>query len=304
MNHLSPTVRIVEVGPRDGLQNEPGVISVETKLRLIRGLIEAGLKTIEAGSFVNPQRVPQMAGTDQLFQQLPDTTDVTFTALTPNRKGLQRAIDVGAKEVAIFPAATETFSMKNLNCTIEQSLQRFEEVAVHAAAEGLRVRGCVSCAVACPYEGITDLEQVRLIAERLLAVGCYEISLCDTIGVATPDKISALVTHVGQSVDCSRLALHLHDTYGQAVANIYAGLQAGITVFDTSIAGLGGCPFAPGASGNVATEDVVYLLDGLGIEHGLDLSALIALGSTISSQLGRSYGAKAGAALLAKQQHP
>lgn len=297
---LPSNVRLVEVGPRDGLQNEPSPLDMSTKLQLIDRLVAAGLKTIEAGSFVNPKWVPQMSGSDELFQHLQPAPGVTFTALTPNLKGLERALAVGAREVAVFGAASETFSQKNTNCSIAESMERFRPVVEKAREHDVPVRGYVSCVVACPYEGRVEPAAVHRVARELLDMGCYEISLGDTIGAATPRQIVELLEQLSGDIPADRLAMHLHDTYGQAIANIYASLQAGISVFDCSVAGLGGCPYARGASGNVATEDVVYLLDGLGIEHGVDMDKLIKAGQFISAALGRDYQAKAGLAVSAK----
>lgn len=302
MSQLPQRVRIVEVGPRDGLQNEPQPLKLGDKLGLIERLAAAGLKTIEAGSFVNPRWVPQMAGSDELFQHLPATDDVTFTALTPNLKGLERALSVGVREVAVFAAATESFSQKNINCSIEESLERFRPLMEKAAERGVPVRGYISCVVACPYEGAVSPQAVQWVASELLGMGCYEISLGDTIGAGTPRQILELLECLSPSIPTPQLAMHLHDTYGQAIANTYAALKAGIKVFDCSVAGLGGCPYAKGASGNVATEDVVYLLNGLGIAHGINLDTLIDAGQFISAKLGRAYQPKAGLALLAKRE--
>lgn len=297
---LPSKVRLVEVGARDGLQNETQPLDTGVKLELIKGLAAAGLKTIEAGSFVNPKWVPQMSGSDEVFRELQAAPGVTYTALTPNIKGLDRALAVGAREVAVFGAASESFSQKNTNCSIEEGMERFRPVVEKAREHDVPVRGYVSCVVACPYEGAVKPETVDRVARQLLDMGCYEISLGDTIGAGTPRQIVELLEQLTDSIPVEQLAMHLHDTYGQAIANIYAALQAGVSVFDSSVAGLGGCPYAKGASGNVATEDVVYLLDGLGIEHGVDMDKLIEVGQKISRQLGRSYQAKAGLALSAK----
>ncbi|MEX1033778.1 MAG: hydroxymethylglutaryl-CoA lyase [Cellvibrionaceae bacterium] len=296
---LPDKVRLVEVGPRDGLQNETQALDIDSKLQLIERLVAAGLKTIEAGSFVNPRWVPQMADSDELFQALPTMTEVTFTALTPNLKGLERAIKAGVREVAVFAAATESFSQKNINCSIDESMERFRPVVEKSREHGIAVRGYISCVVACPYEGSVSPQAVQKIASKLLSMGCYEISLGDTIGAGTPRQIVTLLQELGQTITMGRLAMHLHDTYGQAIANTYAALQAGVAAFDCSVAGLGGCPYAPGASGNVATEDVVYLLNGLGIEHGVDLNRLIEAGRFISEKLDRDYRPKAGVAMMA-----
>jgi len=294
---LPKKVRIVEVGPRDGLQNEPQPISAPVKIELIERLADAGIRYIEAGSFVNPQWVPQMAGSDEVFQGITHKPGVTYAALTPNLKGFERALASGATEVAIFAAASETFSQKNINCSIDESLDRFAPVMAAASAANLPVRGYISCVVGCPYEGSVATEKVRQVAERLLQMGCYEISLGDTIGIGTPADIRRAIETSAKSVPIEQLAVHLHDTYGQALANIYASLEMGIAVVDSSIAGLGGCPYAKGASGNIATEDLVYMLNGLGIEHGIDLDKLLAAGRYITTQLGRDTGSKVAKAL-------
>jgi hydroxymethylglutaryl-CoA lyase len=291
------SVRIVEVGPRDGLQNEQIAVDVSTKVELINQLTAAGLNYIEAGSFVSPKWVPQMVGSDEVFAQLCSTSGVTYGALTPNLQGLQRAIQCGVKEVAVFAAGSETFSQKNINCSIAESLERFRPVTQLAAASGITVRGYISCAFGCPYEGTVDSQLILDIALQLIAMGCYEVSLGDTIGVATAatteDQLKTLLTQIPSQ----KLAVHMHDTYGQALANILLALQMGIAVIDSSVAGLGGCPYAKGATGNVATEDVVYLLDGLGIEHGVDLHQLIKAGNYICDALNRGNGSRVATAL-------
>lgn len=291
------SVRIVEVGPRDGLQNEKTAVEVATKVELISQLAAAGLSYIEAGSFVSPKWVPQMAGSEQVFAQLAPTAGTTHAALTPNMQGLERAIDCGVTEVAVFAAASESFSQKNINCSIADSLQRFQPVMEKAASAGISVRGYISCVLGCPYEGRVESKKVLEVAQQLLAMGCYEISLGDTIGVGTPAATEALLTTLLEQVPSHQLAVHMHDTYGQALANILLALQMGIAVIDSSVAGLGGCPYAQGASGNVATEDVVYMLNGLGIEHGVDLQKLIAAGNYICSSLNRNSGSKVARAL-------
>jgi len=298
---LPKQVRIVEVGPRDGLQNEKQPISAATKVELIERLATAGVSYIEAGSFVNPKWVPQMAGSDAVFENMPRRDDVTYAALTPNLKGYERAIEAGASEVAIFAAASEAFSQTNINCSVAESIERFQPIMEAAKALGIKVRGYVSCVVGCPYEGEVSPDKVAEVSKQLLDIGCYEVSLGDTIGVGTPASIEAMLKAVMQHVPVEKLAVHLHDTYGQALANILASLQMGIGVIDSSVAGLGGCPYAKGASGNVATEDVVYMLDGLGIEHGIDLEQLIDAGDYICQQLDRCNGSKVATALLAKR---
>ncbi|WP_297185621.1 hydroxymethylglutaryl-CoA lyase [uncultured Porticoccus sp.] len=297
---LPKQVSIVEVGPRDGLQNESRPVSAAVKIELIRRLAEAGLGYIEAGSFVNPRWVPQMADSAQVFQGIARQPDTIYAALTPNLTGFERALAAGVSEVAIFAAASETFSQKNINCSIDESLERFAPVMVAAKAANLRVRGYISCIAGCPYEGNVSVERVTQIAERLLQMGCYEISLGDTTGVGTPDSIGRVIEGVSEIVPIPQLAVHCHDTYGQALVNIYTALQLGVAVVDSSVAGLGGCPYARGASGNVATEDLVYMLNGLGIEHGVDLDKIIAAGTYISQQLGREPGSKVARAKLSR----
>ena len=292
-----PSVKIVEVGPRDGLQNEKTSLDTETRVQLITQLADAGLSYIEAGSFVSPKWVPQMAGSDKVFQQLPVDTATTYAALTPNMQGLERALQCGVREVAVFAAASEGFSQKNINCSIAESIERFKPVARAALSAGLAVRGYISCVVGCPYEGAVHVESVAQVAEQLLAIGCYEVSLGDTIGVGTPASIDRLLSRLLRDIAPDKLAIHAHDTYGQALANILIALQLGISTVDSSVAGLGGCPYAQGASGNVATEDLVYMLNGLDINHGVDLPKLIAAGTFISQKLNRATGSKVGIAL-------
>lgn len=289
---LPSKVRIVEVGPRDGLQNEKQSIDAITKITFIDMLSDAGLGYIEAGSFVNPKWVPQMAGSEEVFEKLSRRDGVTYAALTPNLKGFERALKVGVKEVAIFAAASESFSQKNINCSIAESLKRFDPIVAAAQSEGIRLRGYVSCVVGCPYEGDIAPEKVSELSDQLFDMGCYEVSLGDTIGVGTPASISRVIEAAANNAPVDKLAVHLHDTYGQALANIYASLQQGISVIDSSVAGLGGCPYAEGASGNVATEDVVYMLNGLGIEHGINLEKLMDAGSFITEKLQRRSGSK------------
>ena len=292
-----PSVKIVEVGPRDGLQNEKTSLDTETRVQLITQLADAGLCYIEAGSFVSPKWVPQMAGSDKVFQQLPVDTATTYAALTPNMQGLERALQCGVREVAVFAAASEGFSQKNINCSIAESIERFKPVAREALSAGLAVRGYISCVVGCPYEGAVHVESVAQVAEQLLAIGCYEVSLGDTIGVGTPASMDRLLSRLLRDIAPDKLAIHAHDTYGQALANILIALQLGISTVDSSVAGLGGCPYAQGASGNVATEDLVYMLNGLDINHGVDLPKLIAAGNFISQKLNRANGSKVGIAL-------
>ncbi|WP_348732315.1 hydroxymethylglutaryl-CoA lyase [Rheinheimera texasensis] len=295
------TVKIVEVGPRDGLQNEQAV-SVEAKIALVEALAEAGLTTIETGAFVSPKWVPQMADSALVFGGIKRKAGVTYAALTPNLQGYQAARAAGADEVAIFGAASEAFSQKNINCSIDESLTRFAPVLAAAKADGVRVRGYVSCVVGCPYQGAVAPAEVARVAKALLDMGCYEISLGDTIGVGTPATVLAMLDAVLTVVPVDKIAIHFHDTYGQALTNIYAALSRGIAVIDSAVAGLGGCPYAAGASGNVATEDVVYLLDGLGIEHGVALQSLARAGWVITAALGKAPSSKVGLALKAQCQ--
>jgi hydroxymethylglutaryl-CoA lyase len=294
---LPSSVKIVEVGPRDGLQNEKQVIALAAKLQLIDELAAAGLTYIEAGSFVSPKWVPQMADSQELFQQLTKHVGVTYSALTPNMQGLQSALNAKVDEVAIFGAASESFSMRNINCSIAESLLRFEPLIEQAAANGLKVRGYVSCVLGCPYEGEIAPEKVLQVTQQMLAMGCYEVSLGDTVGVGTPLKTEKLLNTLLQHISADKLAVHFHDTYGQALANILIALQQGISVIDSSVAGLGGCPYAKGAAGNVATEDVVYMLNGMGIETGVNLAALVSAGQNIMGQLGRSSQSKVAQAM-------
>lgn len=299
---LPKTVKIIEVGPRDGLQNEKQTIATDIKIQLINQLSAAGLSYIEAGSFVNPKWVPQMADSAEVFDVITRKTGVTYAALTPNLQGFERALAAGADEVAIFAAASEAFSQKNINCSIAESLTRFTALMEAAQRHNIPVRGYISCVVGCPYSGAVDPEVVVKIARDLLAMGCYEISLGDTIGVGTAGQVKGLIELLMQHIPVEKLAVHMHDTYGQALANIYAALECGVSVVDSSVAGLGGCPYAVGASGNVATEDVVYLLNGLGIEHGVDLEKLIAAGDSICESLGKTNGSKVAQAISRKYQ--
>ncbi|HGA2317014.1 TPA: hydroxymethylglutaryl-CoA lyase [Pseudomonas putida] len=289
---MPATVRLVEVGPRDGLQNEAQPISVADKVRLVDDLTDAGLGYIEVGSFVSPKWVPQMAGSADVFAGIQQRAGVTYAALAPNLRGFEDALAAGVKEVAVFAAASEAFSQRNINCSISESLQRFEPIMEAARSHGVRVRGYVSCVLGCPYEGKVSAEQVAPVAKALHEMGCYEVSLGDTIGTGTAGDTRRLFEVVSAVVPREQLAGHFHDTYGQALANVYAGLLEGISVFDSSVAGLGGCPYAKGATGNIATEDVLYLLQGLGIETGIDLDRLIAAGQRISAVLGRANGSR------------
>jgi len=298
--NLPSRVKIVEVGPRDGLQNEKRIVPTAVKIELIERLAAAGLPAVEATSFVSPKWVPQMGDNSEVLLGIRRQAGVAYPVLTPNLKGFDAAVEAGATEVAIFGAASESFSQKNINCSIAESLKRFEPVVSAATALDMKVRGYVSCVVGCPYEGPVAPEKTAEVARILFAMGCYEVSLGDTIGVGNPASVARMVEACGRQVPIAKLAGHYHDTYGMAIANIYASLQLGMATFDSSVAGLGGCPYARGASGNVATEDVVYLLHGLGITTGIDLPALAAIGAWISAQLGRDNGARAGRALCSK----
>lgn len=296
----SPTrVRIVEVAPRDGLQNEPEPVSTEARIALIEGLVEAGLQTVECGSFVAPRWVPQMAGTAAVLAGIRRVPGVAYQVLVPNLKGLEAAIEAGAEEVSVFVAASETFSRRNINASIEESLHRVNAVTEAALARGIKVRGYVSCALGCPYEGEVPPAVVARVVKELYQAGCYEVSLGDTIGVGTPRKVQAVIGAVTEHIPIAQLAVHFHDTWGQALANVLAALDLGVAVVDSSVAGLGGCPYAKGATGNVATEDVVYMLDGMGIQTGLDLEKLATVGRVISEKLGRKPVSKVAIAMSA-----
>ncbi|WP_300419884.1 hydroxymethylglutaryl-CoA lyase [uncultured Pseudoalteromonas sp.] len=294
-------VRIVEVGARDGLQNEAAV-STQDKVALINALADAGLKDIEAGAFVSPKWVPQMADSCDVISAL-NLPNVNLSALTPNLRGAESAKQVGIQEFAIFTAASEAFCQKNINCSIDESIDRFKDVMDFAKANNIRVRGYVSCVMGCPYQGDVDYNDVLNVSKRLLELGCYEISLGDTIGVGTAKKVDELLDLLLQHIDKSKLAVHFHDTYGQALTNIYTALNRGIATVDSAVAGLGGCPYAKGASGNVATEDVVYLLQGLGIEHGIDLERLAKAGWAICSALNKQPVSKVSLALKNTQNN-
>jgi hydroxymethylglutaryl-CoA lyase len=298
---LPKKVRLVEVGPRDGLQSETQTIPLAAKLQLIDDLVDAGHTSIEAGSFVNPQWVPQMADSDQVFEGMQRRAGVRYCALTPNLRGFERALAARADEVAIFAVASETFSHKNINCSIEESLRRYAELMDAARQHNMPVRGYVSCVLGCPYEGEVSPQAVVEVTGRLLDLGCYEVSLGDTIGVGNAGSMQRLLSVLLARFKPQQLAVHCHDTYGQALSNILVALQHGIHTVDASVAGLGGCPYAPGASGNVATEDVVYMLHGMGIETGLALDKLIAAGSRISATLGRVNASRVARARLASQ---
>ena len=296
---LPARVRMVEVGPRDGLQNEPGTVTTAVKVALIEQLADAGMPAVEATAFVSPKWVPQMADHAAVMAAIRKKPGVSYPVLVPNMQGLEAALAAGVGEIAVFGAASESFSRKNINCSIAESLARFAPVAAAARDKGLRVRGYISCVIDCPYEGAITPQAVTAVARALRDMGCYEISLGDTIGTGTPARVQAMINAVSTVVPAAELAVHCHDTYGQALANIYAALQLGVATVDSSVAGLGGCPYAKGASGNVASEDVVYMLDGLGIETGVDLERLFHAGQFICSALGRAPASKTALALAA-----
>jgi len=295
-------VRIVEVGPRDGLQNEPKEVPTAVKVELIERLADAGLPAVEATAFVSPKWVPQMADHTEVLERVRRKPNVDYPVLAPNLKGFESARAAGATEVAVFAAASEVFSKKNINCSIAESLDRFRPVTEAAKAAKIKVRGYVSCVLGCPYEGEIAPQRVAAVATALYEMGCYEVSLGDTIGTGTPGKTKAMIQACAERVPMQKLAGHYHDTYGQALANIYASLELGVATFDASIAGLGGCPYAAGASGNVATEDVVYMLNGLGARTGVDLDKLVDIGAWICGVLGREPSSKAARALAAKRK--
>jgi len=300
MTSIPSHVTVFEVGPRDGLQNESTQVNTETKISLVNKLSQTGLSRIEAGSFVSPKWVPQMSTSSDVFDGIRRQPGVCYTALTPNLKGLEAALTAGVDEVAVFAAASQGFSQKNINCSIEESIERFIPLLEKARAHNLPVRGYVSCVIACPYDGEIAPTKVADVVSRLDQLGCYQISLGDTIGIGTPGQMTEMINVVSEQIEMDKLALHCHDTYGQALANIYAALQLGISTFDSSVAGLGGCPYAKGASGNVATEDVLFLMQGLEIETGVDLSAVIDAGQYISQKLNRPNQSKVAQALAGK----
>lgn len=300
---MFPTsVKIVEVGVRDGLQNEPGVVPTEVKLGLIQRLADAGVRHIEATAFVSPKWVPQMADHDAVMRGAPRREGLVYSVLAPNLKGFEAAVAAGAQEVAVFGAASEAFTQKNINCSIAESLKRFEDVVQAAKQQGIPVRAYVSTALGCPYQGEVAPEKVAEVAGIIYDMGCHEISLGDTIGVGTPLATQRMIEAVAKRVPLERLAGHFHDTYGQALANVLASLESGLSIFDSSVAGLGGCPYAAGASGNVASEDLVYMLQGMGIETGIDLQALAEAGDYISSSLGRPSRSRVAQALNGKRE--
>jgi len=292
--------RIVEVGPRDGLQNEKTPITVEARIAFVEALVGAGCRIVEVGSFVSPKAVPQMANSDQVLRAVDHHPGHEFHVLVPNEKGYEAAIGAGARVIAVFASASEGFSRANINCTIAESIERFTPVLMRAKADGIRVRGYVSCVLGCPYDGEVKPSAVASVAKQLWDHGCYEVSLGDTIGVGTPVKVRQLLRTVAGEVPMAHLGMHFHDTYGQALANIYAGLEEGARVIDSAAGGLGGCPYAPGATGNVATEDVVYMLEGMGVATGIDMSRLVAATNEVSRLIGRPSVSRVAAAINAK----
>ena len=299
---MSDQVRIVEVGPRDGLQNEKTPVSVADRIALVEALIGAGLHTVEVGAFVSPKAIPQMANSDQVLRGIGRRPDSEFHVLVPNEKGYDAAREAGARVIAVFAAASERFSCANINCSVAESIERFKPVIDRAKADGIKVRGYVSCVLGCPYEGEVPAQAVVGVAKALWNLGCYEISLGDTIGVGTPVKTRHLLRAVAGVVPMAKLAMHFHDTYGQALANLYAGMEEGARVIDSAAGGLGGCPYAPGATGNVATEDVVYMLEGMGIATGVDMTRLVAATNRISTLISRPPVSRVAAAINARMR--
>ncbi|TFV50106.1 hydroxymethylglutaryl-CoA lyase [Bradyrhizobium niftali] len=299
---MSDPVRIIEMGPRDGLQNEKIPVSVEARIAFVEALVGAGLKTVEVGAFVSPKAIPQMASSDAVLRGVAHMTDAEFHVLVPNEKGYDAARAAGAKVVSVFAAASEGFSRANINCTVAESIERFKPVMERAKADGIRVRGYISCVLGCPFDGEIKPKAVADLAKTLWDLGCYEISLGDTIGVGTPDKAKQMLRAVSANVPAAKLAMHFHDTYGQALANLYAGLEEGVRVIDAAAGGLGGCPYAPGATGNVATEDVVYMLEGMGISTGVDMEKLLAATNEMSGVLGKPPVSRVASALNAKRK--
>jgi hydroxymethylglutaryl-CoA lyase len=298
---LPTKVKIVEVGPRDGLQNEKETIPADVKIALVNRLTDAGFVNIEAASFVSPKWVPQMATSAEVMAGIRRKPGVIYSALTPNMKGFEAAVAAKADEVVIFGAASEAFSQKNINCSIAESIERFRDVAQAAKQNNIRLRGSISCAFGCPYQGEVSLDSVADVVRRMRELGCDEIDIADTIGVGTPIKVQAVMQRAAQEFPIERLSGHFHDTYGQALANIYASMEVGIAIFHSSVAGLGGCPYAKGATGNVSTEDVLYMMNGLGIETGIDFNAVVDAGQFISQHLGRKAVSRAGNAVAAKR---
>ena len=299
---MNDQVRIVEVGPRDGLQNEKAQVAVDARVAFIEALLAAGLHTVEVGAFVSPKAIPQMAGSDEVLRRVSRHANGEFHVLVPNEKGYEAARAAGAKVIAVFGSASEGFSRANINCSIAESIERFKPVVTRARAEGVRVRGYISCVIGCPYDGEVKPKAVVDVARILWDLGCYEISLGDTIGVGTPKKARELLRAVAGHVPMTNLAMHFHDTYGQALANLYAGMEEGCRVIDSAAGGLGGCPYAPGATGNVATEDVVYMLQGMGVATGVDMAKLLKATNEISGLIGRPPVSRVAAALNAKRR--
>ncbi len=299
---LPSKVKIVEVGPRDGLQNEKETISADVKVELVDRLTDAGFINIEAASFVSPKWVPQMATSAEVMARIRRKPGVVYSVLTPNMKGFEAAVAAKADEVVIFGAASEAFSQKNINCSIAESIERFREVAQAAKAHHIRLRGSISCSFGCPYQGEVPADSVADVVRRLRDLGCDEIDIADTIGVGTPKKVQAVMERAAKEFPIERLSGHFHDTYGQALANIYASMEVGIAIFHSSVAGLGGCPYAKGATGNVSTEDVLYMMNGLGVDTGIDLDKVVDAGQFISQHLGRKAVSRAGNAIAAKRQ--
>jgi hydroxymethylglutaryl-CoA lyase len=298
---MSDTVRIVEVGPRDGLQNEKTPVSVADRIAFIEALVGAGLHTVEVGAFVSPKAIPQMVNSDAVLRGVNHHPDSEFHLLVPNETGYEAARTAGARVIAVFAAASEGFSRANINCSVAESIERFKPVVIRAGADGIKIRGYVSCVLGCPYDGEVKPQAVVDVAKRLWELGCYEVSLGDTIGVGTPLKARQLLRAVAGSVPMANLAMHFHDTYGQALANLYAGMEEGARVIDSAAGGLGGCPYAPGATGNVATEDVVYMLEGMGIATGVDMPKLVAATNAVSRLIGRPPVSRVASALNAKR---
>jgi hydroxymethylglutaryl-CoA lyase len=300
---MSDAVRIVEVGPRDGLQNEKTPVSVPDRIAFIEALIAAGLHTVEVGAFVSPKAIPQMIGSDQVLRGVSHIDGAEFHVLVPNEKGYEASQAAGAKVIAVFASASEGFSRANINCSVAESIERFKPVVARARADGIRVRGYISCVLGCPFDGEVKPQAVVDVARTLWDLGCYEVSLGDTIGVGTPLKARQLLRAVAGSVPMEKLAMHFHDTYGQALANLYAGMEEGARVIDSAAGGLGGCPYAPGATGNVATEDVVYMLEGMGIKTGVDMPKLLAATNAVSQLIGRPPISRVASALNAKKRN-
>ena len=299
---MSDSVRIVEVGPRDGLQNEKAQVTVDARVAFIEALLAAGLHTVEVGAFVSPRAIPQMAGSEDVLRRVSHHVDGEFHVLVPNEKGYEAARAAGARVIAVFGSASEGFSRANINCSVAESVERFKPVIARARTDGVKVRGYISCVLGCPYDGDVQPKAVVDVARILWDLGCYEVSLGDTIGVGTPRKARELLRAVADHVPMANLAMHFHDTYGQALANLYAGLEEGARVIDSAAGGLGGCPYAPGATGNVATEDVVYMLEGMGVATGVDMAKLLEATNEISRLIGRPPVSRVAAALNAKQR--